>query len=267
MMQYQHAVARLPEDLRTMVCRWLRLGIVDNAGGLVKSAYITLDGSIILTGDVVKKFEESGVGLRISNGLYLQEFFNWIPWINGVCEEVEADEVEPMGMRLLGFSPFPYLEHGDVMSGYVEVIKAYGKYISGSYNEALYRIWGLSGVRFDEQVDLVIITDDELIAHHFLDIRRTEHRGFTVSARYLSFGFDRSILVHPFIGDVVNREIAKSMINRSDVRPVGYFAVNYDESEILDIVIYKWPLINPLPLISRTVAERNIHIKDLVRHR
>ena len=267
MMQYQHAVARLPEDLRTMVCRWLRLGIVDNAGGLVKSAYITLDGSIILTGDVVKKFEESGVGLRISNGLYLQEFCNWIPWIIGICEEVEADEVEPMGMKLLGFSPFPYLEHGDVMSGYVEVIKAYGKYISGSYNEALYRIWGLSGVRFDEQVDLVIITDDELIAHHFLDIRRTEHRGFTVSARYLSFGFDRSILVHPFIGDVVNREIAKSMINRSDVRPVGYFAVNYDESEILDIVIYKWPLINPLPLISRTVAERNIHIKDLVRHR
>jgi hypothetical protein len=73
--------------------------------------------------------------------------------------------------------------------------------------------------------------------------------------------------LHPFISDDVNKEVAKAMLNRGDVKPVGYFTINYDESEILNIVIYKWPLINPLPLVSRTVAERNTLIKEYLRHR
>jgi hypothetical protein len=266
--QYHRYMARLPEELRNILCRWLTLGIVDDEGGLVKSAYVTLDGSVLVIGDeIVGRLEESGVGLRLGDGLYLQEFFNWTPWVRELCGEVVTEETEPMGMRLLGFSPFTYAEYGDVMSGYVELIKIYGKYVSGVFNEAIFRLWGLSGVRFDEQVDLVIVTGDELIAHHFLDIRRTEHRGFTTSARYLQYGFDRSILMHPFISDDVNKEVAKAMLNRGDVKPVGYFTIKYDESEILGIIIYKWPHINPLPLVSRTVAERNTLIKEYLRHR
>lgn len=268
-MQQPYSIVKLPSDLRNTLCRWLTLGIVDDAGGLVKSAYASLDGSILVLGDeLVNRLRESGIGLSIGDGIYLQEFFNWTPWVKEACGEVNVmEEVQPIGMRLLGFSPFTYVEYGDVMSGYVELIKIYGKYISGSFKEAMYRLWGLGGVKFDEQVDLVVVTDDELIAHHFLDIRRTEHRGFTVSAKYLSFGFDRSILIHPFINRSINGEVAKAMLNRSDTRPVGYFTINYDVSEILNIVIYKWPLMNPLPLMSRTVAEKNTLIKGVLRYR
>lgn len=262
------ALVKLPEDTRNTLCRWLSLGIIDPLDGIVDSGYVTLDGSLLVSGKISHELSSLGIGIRIGNGILLQNFFHWSMAIGEVCPTIElSEDVKPMGMRILGFAPFTYVEHGGPIDGFVEFIKSYGRYIGGKFVEAMYRVWGLGGVMFDEQVDLVIIAGDELIAHHLIDIRRTEHRGFTSSAKYLQYGFDRVVLMHPYVDDRVHSDIAKAILMRSDISSIGYLAIMYDEYEIMNILMYKWPMINRLPLTSRVVAERNMAIKRVLRYR
>lgn len=262
-------LARLPEDVKRTLCQWLSLGIV--YGDQVKSAYVTLDGSLILTGDIADTLMGLNVGRPIGDGVLVEGFFNMPRWIIDECGVGSVEEgpieVNLIGMRVFGLGQFSYIELGDLVSGYIELIRSYGKYISGTFVDAAYRSWGLAGLHFDEQVDLVVVTTDEVIAHHLVDVRRSRHRGFTISAKYLSYGFDRSILMHPYISEGFHSEVALNMLNRSDTRPVGYIAVDYDGVEIIGLYVYKWPQVNPLPMVSRIVAERNMAIRSVVKMR
>ncbi|GGP20557.1 hypothetical protein GCM10007981_09120 [Thermocladium modestius] len=256
-------IAGLPEETMRTVCKYLELGMVVDSKG---KAYVTLNGTLMLQGSQLgRDLVEAGIGMEVSGLVVLPGFFSWTYWVRPICPDLEGEEfINVLPMQVFGVGVIPYAELGGVEQGFAELVKGVGFYMVGPIKDVLMRTWIMDGMTFDENVDLLVIADNETIAHKYVDARRSVHMGLSSLERYAQYGFDRLVLMHPFVSRQYHDEVVAKLASRSVISTAGYLVLSMDEYEINGVTIYKWPLINYMLSRSLNVMQRNMELKRFI---
>ena len=252
----------LQGDVKEAICKYLELGMIVDTKG---KAYVTLNGTLILQDSpLAPELIRSGIGMEVSGAVVLPSFFSWIYWIKPLCPDLEGEFIDVLPMRVFGIGAAPYAELGGVEEGLAGLVKSIGFYIVGSVRDVLLRTWIMDGLTFDENVDMIVIADNETIAHKYVDTRSSIHVGLSSMERYAQYGFDRLMLVHPFLSRQYHAEVVSKIISRKVISTAGYAALIMDDYEINGIIMYKWPLINYMLSRSLNVMQRNMQLKKFI---
>ncbi|MGC8597155.1 MAG: hypothetical protein ACP5NY_04460 [Thermocladium sp.] len=252
----------LQDDVKEAICKYLELGMIVDTKG---KAYVTLNGTLILQDSpLAPELIRSGIGMEVSGTVVLPSFFSWIYWVKPFCPDIEGEFIDVLPMRVFGIGAAPYAELGGVEEGFAGLVKSIGFYIVGSVRDILLRAWIMDGLTFDENVDIIVIADNETIAHKYVDTRSSVHVGLSSMERYAQYGFDRLMLLHPFLSRQYHAEIASKIIARRMISTAGYAALMMDDYEINGIVIYKWPHINYMLSRSLNVMQKNMQLKKFI---
>lgn len=146
------------------------------------------------------------------------------------------------------------------------IISKLGYYFGSKVIECIPRmniiLHSLASVR-SYTIDLITLTEDSVIVHNIVNLKRTYRLGFSTLEHYIMQGFDKSILVHVYADKSTVERTLRSLLNRKTLKSCGYIALS-NETEIGRIGVVKWCLRNNLIKVSRTIMERNYQIRNYI---
>ncbi len=280
-------LTELPTDIKGVVTYWLQTGAivgVECKGFLTPSGSVILDlgtyrgsKSILDLKQVLSELETRELCYRKGRYVYFPGLFCFSDVAIILPEEAymerRIDELFTMGMDVpsvelkLRFSKVYMIDnYRSVQELYAEAVRDLTRYFFGefiSYVENLRHIPSIVPVVLDTPVDLVIITSRDVIAHKFVDIDKTLHRGTSAIMKYVEYGFDKIVLVHVSrerADKVVYRKTLTSLLNKRLLIYSGY-VVLYGY-EIDHALVYKVPMYNKAMEYFR---HTNVGIRRMLR--
>jgi len=259
----------LPKDIREIVSYWLQAGLIL---GVECRGYITPHGSVVLDlgtyrgsrsivdfKQILNELETREICFRKGRYVYIPGMFYFSDIAIILPEESyvekKLDEYFTMGLDVpsvelvLKFpSTFLMEYYTSIQELYAEAMRALNNYFFGtfiSYVLNLTHIPSVVPVVLDTPVDLIIVTNRDVIAHKFVDIDRTLRRGTTAALKYVEYGFDKIVLVHVSREKqdrITYRRTVMNILNKRLLFYVGY-VVMYGY-EIDHVIVYKVPMYN-----------------------
>ncbi|WP_069807844.1 hypothetical protein [Vulcanisaeta thermophila] len=263
------------DDLKTL-CRWINLGIIENAKvtidplGTVTFMDWSQEYDSLIHGLVELGIASVDLRGSVTVPLMMQWYNALGDVINGICTDDEADyygeyqvRPSPMYMAAPVGKEIEEYDYEDFVAHVYHRLRSLGSYISGKviYVGVNVKSLGLMNqVVFRTPVDLLVMTNDHsIIAHRILDPNRTVHRGYSAVEDYLMSGFDYALIVHGYVGPRFHEEVVNNILNKPRIVNAGYAVVAEDS-----VLFYKWPRINELPRRSPTVGmSRSLIINNL----
>ncbi len=263
-------VLNMRDDLKKIVWSWIYTGTIFGIDG---KAYLTPSGSLIINRSAIRK-NKSIVDIdlifeELENRKLCSKFgkYIYIPGIMKLTEHAsinledgldildKIDELSTYGVDipilemhiLLPFMPMLEM-YSTLQELYANIAKKLENYFFSKYRQHIenYRhIPSIIPLVLDFPVDLVIITERDIIAHKFVDIDKTLHRGISAVMKYVEYGFDKVVLVH-YSRDrrevSYYRKIIQTIFSKNVLRDVGYVVMyGYD---IDRLVVFKVPTFN-----------------------
>ncbi len=263
----------MPDEVKKTLWLWISTGMII---GLDGKAYLTPSGSLIINTANIRKSKSIFDFDKIINELEVRGFcteyrkYIYIPGIMKLTEHASIyledgvlsrefvdrlDEYEAMGIDV------PILEmhilipralilemYKSVPELYANIVKNLGEYFFSKYQHHIenYRhIPSIVPLVLDVPVDLVIVTERDLVAHKFVNIDKTLHKGISAVMKYVEYGFDKVVLVH-YSRDrrekSYYRKVVYSILSKEVIRDVGYVVMyGYD---IDRLIVIKVPTFN-----------------------
>ncbi|GEM_PF-3125967 len=280
-------LTELPTDIKNIVTYWLQVGAivgVECKGFLTPSGSVILDlgtyrgsKSIVDLKQVLAELEARELCYRRGRYVYLPGLFCYSDVAIILPEEAymekKIDELFIMGLDVpsvelkLRFGKVYMIDsYKSIQELYAEAAKDNIRYFFGefiTYIENLRHIPSIIPVVLDTPVDLVIITSRDVIAHKFVDIDKTLHRGLSSILKYVEYGFDKIVLVHlsrERADRITYRKTLMSLLNRRLLIYAGYVALyGY---EIDHVLVFKVPMYNKAMEYFR---HTNVGIRRMLR--
>jgi len=265
-------VINIGYEIRDTVWLWATTGMII---GIEGKAYLTPAGSLIINRTTIRKsksivdpdlvfseLEKRGLCVHVGRYVYLPGIMRLTEHVSTYAEDsigkTFVDRIEEymtigidvpvLEMHILLPNTFLYDVYPSVISLYAGIVKSLDEYFFGRYSfhiENYRHIPSIVPLVLEVPVDLIVVTERDVIAHKFVDLDKTFHRGISSVMKYVEYGFDKIVLVHysrERKSAELYRKIVYTLLSKDVTRDVGY--VVFYGYEIDRIVVYKVPTFN-----------------------